>query len=281
MAEPSRMERGVQEKPEHASEQKQIEEARSLDAKTTLEVVRQEGERELERSTSALFWSGLAAGLSMGFSFLSEGLLRSHLPDAEWRPLVAKLGYSVGFVIVIIGSQQLYTENTLTPIVPLLSQRTWSCLRNVLRLWGVVLLANFIGALLFALAIGLLEVVEPNVQRVLSTLAQEAMRADSWTTALHAVYAGWLIALMVWMLPGAEPAKLTVIVIMTYLVGLGGFAHVIAGASEVFYAGVRGEASWGQVLGGYLLPTLVGNTVGGITMVAALNHAQATSGEQG
>jgi formate-nitrite transporter family protein len=280
MAEPSRVERGAYEKAERESEQKQIEEARSLDAKTTLEVVRQEGERELERSTSALFWSGLAAGLSMGFSFLAEGLLRSHLPDAEWRPLVAKLGYSVGFVIVIIGSQQLYTENTLTPIVPLLSQRTWRCLRNVLRLWGAVLLANFIGALLFALAVGLLDVMEPNVQRVLSTLAQEAMHADSWTTVLHAVYAGWLIALMVWMLPGAESGKLTVIVIMTYLVGLGGFAHVIAGASEVFYAGIRGEASWGQVIGGYLLPTLVGNTVGGITMVAALNHAQATSGER-
>jgi formate/nitrite transporter FocA (FNT family) len=281
MAEPSRADRGAHEASEKARDQKQIEEARSLDAKTTLEVVRQEGERELERSSGALFWSGLAAGLSMGFSFLAEGLLRSHLPDVEWRPLVAKLGYSVGFLIVIIGSQQLYTENTLTPIVPLLSRRTWSCLRNVLRLWGAVLIANFIGALLFALALGRLDVVEPNVQHTLSALAREAMQADGWTTALHAVYAGWLIALMVWMLPGAESAKLTVIVIMTYLVGLGGFAHVIAGASEVFYAGVRGEASWGQVMGGYLLPTLVGNTAGGITMVAALNHAQATSGEEG
>jgi formate/nitrite transporter FocA (FNT family) len=280
MAEPSRADRGAQDESQDGSKQKQIEEAKSLDAKTTLEVVQLEGERELERSTSALFWSGLAGGLSMGFSFLAEGLLRSHLPDVEWRPLVAKLGYSVGFVIVIIGSQQLYTENTLTPIVPLLSRRTWTCLRNVLRLWGAVLAANLIGALLFALAMGRLAVVEPNVQQALSALAQEAMHADAWTTALHAVYAGWLIALMVWMLPGAESSKLAVIVIMTYLVGLGGFAHVIAGASEVFYAGVRGEASWTQIVGGFLLPTLVGNTVGGITMVAALNHAQATSGEE-
>jgi formate/nitrite transporter FocA (FNT family) len=284
MAEPFRADRGAhdesKDESQDGSQQKQIEEAKSLDAKTTLEVVQLEGERELERSTSALFWSGLAGGLSMGFSFLAEGLLRSHLPDAEWRPLVAKLGYSVGFVIVIIGSQQLYTENTLTPIVPLLSRRTWTCLRNVLRLWGAVLAANLIGAFLFALAMGRLAVAEPNVQQALSALAQEAMHADAWTTALHAVYAGWLIALMVWMLPGAESSKLAVIVIMTYLVGLGGFAHVIAGASEVFYAGVRGEASWGRILGGFLLPTLVGNTVGGITMVAALNHAQATSGEE-
>jgi formate/nitrite transporter FocA (FNT family) len=72
----------------------------------------------------------------MGFSFLGEGLLRSHLPDASWRPLIAKLGYSFGFVIVIIGSQQLFTENTLTPVVPLLSEKTRAMLRNVARLWA-------------------------------------------------------------------------------------------------------------------------------------------------
>jgi formate/nitrite transporter FocA (FNT family) len=281
MAESATSADGTRRSGEDESEQRQVARAKSLDARSTYEVVRQEGEDELDRSTSALFWSGLAAGLSMGFSFLAEGLLRAHLPDAGWRPLIAKLGYSVGFLIVITGSQQLYTENTLTPIVPLLARPGWPRLRNVLRLWGAVLVANIIGAFLFALALGRLNVAEPEAQQAFSALAREAMHADAWTTALHAVYAGWLIALMVWMLPGAETAKLPVIIIMTYLVGLGGFAHVIAGAGEVFYAGVRGEASWRQVVGGYLLPTLVGNTVGGITMVAALNHAQATSGEEG
>jgi formate/nitrite transporter FocA (FNT family) len=96
---------------------------------------------------------------------------------------------------------------------------------------------------------------------------------------LHAVYAGWLIALMVWMLPAAENGKLAVIVLMTWLVGVGGFAHVIAGATEVFYGAVRGESSWTHAVVGYVLPTLVGNVAGGVTLVAALNHAQATSGE--
>jgi formate/nitrite transporter FocA (FNT family) len=259
--------------------EKEIEEAKSLDARTTYEVVRREGLRELERSTSALAWSGLGAGLSMGFSFLSEALLRAHLPAAPWRPLVATLGYSVGFVIVILGSQQLFTENTLTPVVPWLADKTVERLRNVLRLWGTVLAANLVGALLFALALAKLSVVEPSTRLALTELAREAMRAGPWTTLLHAVYAGWLIALMVWMLPAAESAHLWVIVFMTYLVGLGGFAHVIAGASEVFYAGLRAEASWDAVLRGYLLPTLVGNILGGVTIVAGLNHAQATSGE--
>jgi formate-nitrite transporter family protein len=255
--------------------EEQAREAEKLDAKTTYEVIRREGEHELERSSDALFWSGLAAGLSMGFSFLVDALLRTYLPDATWRPLVAKLGYTVGFLIVILGSQQLFTENTLTPIVPLLSKKSSTSVWNVGRLWGVVLVANMIGVLLFALVLGRLAVVEPDVQRALSDIAAEAMRPDGWTTLLRAVYAGWLIALMVWMLPGAETNKIPVIVIMTWIIGVAGFAHVIAGGTEAFYVAIRGEASWADALFGFLLPTLVGNVFGGVTLVAALNHAQA------
>jgi formate/nitrite transporter FocA (FNT family) len=260
--------------------QEQAREAASLDAKTTYEVIRREGTKELDRSTSALFWSGLAGGLSMGFSFLSEGLLQSFLPDVKWRPLVSTMGYCVGFLVVILGSQQLFTENTLTPIIPLLSRRTRDCARNVLRLWSAVLVANLIGALLFGFVLARGAVVSPDVYPALSELAGKAMQHDFATTVLHGVYAGWLIALLVWMLPGAETGKIPVVVIMTYLVGLGGFAHVIAGANEVFYAAWRGEASWSRATGGFILPALIGNVLGGLTMVAALNHAQATSGEE-
>jgi formate/nitrite transporter FocA (FNT family) len=261
------------EEAQHRAEQ--ARDAEKLDAKTTHEVIRREGEHELDRSSDALFWSGLAAGLSMGFSFLVDALLRTYLPDATWRPLVAKLGYTVGFVIVILGSQQLFTENTLTPIVPLLSKKSSTSVRNVGRLWGVVFIANMIGVFLFALVLARLAVVEPGVQRALSDIAAEAMRPDVWTTLLRAVYAGWLIALMVGMLPGAETSKIAVIVIMTRIIGVAGFPHVIAGGTEVFYAAIRGEASWAAAVFGYLLPTLVGNVFGGVTLVAALNHAQA------
>jgi formate/nitrite transporter FocA (FNT family) len=264
---------------ERATEEKQVRDAQSLDAKSTHEVIRREGEKELGRSTDALFWSGLAAGLSMGFSFLTEAILRANLPDAPWRPLVAKLGYSVGFLVVILGSQQLFTENTLTPMVPLLSRKSQAKLRDVLRLWGAVFVANMIGTLLFGLALAKLNVVEPDIKRALSDIASEAMRHDWWTTFLHAIYAGWIIALLVWVLPGAEHNKVAVIVAMTWLIAAGGFAHVIAGSSEVFYAAWRGEASWADALAGFVLPSLIGNMVGGITLVAALNHAQATSGE--
>jgi len=265
---------GSEQQEEHA-----IQEAQSLDAESTYEVVKREGCNELERSTSALFWSGLAAGLSMGFSFLAQGILRTYLPDAHWRPLVVSLGYSLGFLIVIIGSQQLFTENTLTPIIPLLSEKSRKILRNVGRLWGAVLVSNMIGAFLFALVLARLAVVEPDVQRTLSDLSHEALKHDIPTTFLHAIFAGWIIALMVWMLPGAESSKLAVIIVMTWLIGVAGWAHVVAGGTEVMYGAIRGEASWSRAIGGYLLPTLVGNVLGGITLVAALNHAQATSGD--
>ncbi len=259
--------------------ERKAQDAEALDAGTTYEVIRRAGLHELDRATSALLWSGLAAGLSMGFSFLAEALLRSHLPDTPWQPLISKLGYSVGFLIVILGSQQLFTENTLTPIVPLLHRFSRERLRNVLRLWSAVLVTNLIGAVIFATLIGRLNVVDPATQTVLSDIARTSLAPDPFTTMLHAVFAGGLIALMVWMLPDAKTAKPMIIIIMTYLVGLGGFAHVIAGTTEVAYAAVRGEAELGHVIFGYVLPTLLGNIVGGVTMVASLNHAQATSGE--
>ncbi|MDB4915379.1 MAG: hypothetical protein JWM95_3023 [Gemmatimonadetes bacterium] len=262
-----------------AESSEKAREAESLDAETTYEVIRREGLHELDRASSALFWSGLAGGLSMGFSFLAEGLLRAHLPDADWRPLVTRLGYSVGFLIVILGSQQLFTENTLTPIVPLLHQWSARRLRNVGRLWGVVLMANILGALLFATALARFDIVEPVTMHALDDLAREALAPGAPATGLHAIYAGWLIALMVWMLPGAESGKITVVIIMTYLVGLGGFAHVIAGSTEVLYAVMRGDIGAGRAVFGYIFPTLIGNVLGGLTMVAALNHAQATSGD--
>lgn len=118
----------------------------SVSALVVHEAIRKDGDEELQRPLSALAWSGLAAGLSMGFSFVAEALLRLHLPEAQWRPLITNLGYPLGFLIVIIGRQQLFTENTLTAIIPLLARRNIATLTAVLRLWAVVLAANLVGA---------------------------------------------------------------------------------------------------------------------------------------
>jgi formate/nitrite transporter FocA (FNT family) len=261
-----------------ASEQKKAEEEESLDANVTYEVVRREGEKELERSSSALAWSALAGGLAMGFSFVTEGLLRSHLPDAPWRPLIAKFGYPVGFLMVTLGSQHLFTENTLTPVVPLLADKSRSKFAAVGRLWMVTLVANLVGALLFALALAKTGIFEPEVKTAFADIGREALRGDFLTTFLRGIFAGWLIAAMVWMLPAASTAQPMIIVVMTYLVGVGGLSHIIVGSSEVLYLVVSGLATFSDYVIGFMIPALLGNAIGGLALVTGLNHAQVVSG---
>jgi formate-nitrite transporter family protein len=259
-------------------QQSEAMERQSVSADVVYEAIRLEGEEELDRSTSALFWSGLAAGLAMGFSFLTQGVLQAALPPTAWRPLVAVLGYTVGFVFVVLGRQQLFTENTLTPILPLLKDRRR--LGDVARLWSIVLLANLLGALVFAWVTARTPLVGADVHTELSAIAREVIAPAVGPMLLRAVFAGWLIALMVWLLPGAESARLAVIVVPTYLIALLRFPHSIAGSIDVLYlvaGGQIGVTDYFRFIG----PTLLGNVLGGVTLVALLNHAQVTSGETG
>jgi len=263
------------------SEEKKAEEEQSLTADITYEVIRREGEKELERSPSGLAWSGLAAGLAMAFSFITEGVLRAHLPEAEWRMLVTKLGYPVGFLIVTMGSQQLFTENTLMPIVPLLLRRSRDLLRKTARLWIVVLLTNLAGALVMGVVLARTDVLSVEVRDALTAIARDSISIAFGTVVLRAILAGWLIAVMIWMLPAAESAHVTIIVIMTYVVGAAQLSHVIAGAVGVFYLAAGGFISFADAFTRFIVPALIGNVLGGVTVVAALNHAQVAAGKHG
>ncbi|MFN2476990.1 MAG: formate/nitrite transporter family protein [Chthoniobacterales bacterium] len=269
--------------PEDRSHQEVDEEAEEKSAPSAhvvYEAIRKEGRHEIDRKASSLAWSGLAAGLSMGFSFVTQAMLEHHLPETNWRPLVATLGYSVGFLIVVLGRQQLFTENTLTAILPLLHKQTAGDLIKVARLWTIVLLANLIGAFVFALVIAKTAAFEPDVHQAFDALASQAGTHPFGVTVLRGIFAGWLIALMVWLMPGAETARIWIIVIITFIVGLCHFPHIIAGATELFYLGINGIRSWPHVLGGFILPALIGNTIGGVTLVAALAHAQIVGDKQ-
>ncbi len=162
----------------------------SVSAAVVHEAIRLDGDEELNRPVSALAWSGLAAGLSMGFSFVAEGLIRTYLPNAPWRPLITNLGYPLGFLIVVIGRQQLFTENTLTAIIPLLADRNLKTLLTVLRLWAVVLTANLIGAHIFAWAAADTTFLRPDVQRTLTDLAKEAAAVSFGSALWRGVFAG-------------------------------------------------------------------------------------------
>lgn len=238
------------------------------------EAIRLEGEEELKRPSSSLLWSGLAAGLSMGFSMVGEALMQTHLPDAGWRPLLASFGYCFGFLIVILGRQQLFTENTLTVILPLLHGRRMSTLLHVARLWALVFVANIVGTLLFAALAAFTPAFSPDLHEAFAELGRKAADGGFWSTLLHGVLAGWLIALLVWITPSVGQARFFVIVALTWLIALGKFAHVIAGSVEVSFAAMTGVVTWGGYALGFLIPSLIGNVIGGVGMVALINHAQ-------
>lgn len=237
------------------------------------EVIRREGESDLARHSGAVAWSGLAAGLSMGFSFLAMALIRSALPDAEWRILLSGFGYTLGFLIVVLGGQQLFTETTLTAVLPVLAKREWREVPTLLRFWAVVLVTNIVGTALFALLICHQALFQPAVWDALCGVATEAMRDSFWPMLVKAVLAGWLIALMIWLLPGAGSARMLVILVLTYFVAIGHFSHAIAGSVEAAFAVFAGQVPPLAYLTHFLVPTVIGNTLGGVTLVALLNHA--------
>jgi formate/nitrite transporter FocA (FNT family) len=258
----------------HKREQEEIEERTSPPGYIVYHAIHREGEHELKRSSWALGWSGLAAGLSMGFSFVTQALLRTHMPEERWTILIARMGYTIGFLIVILGRQQLFTENTLTPILPLLTSKKVRMALNVARLWSIVLVTNLIGGFLYVWLIAHSGMFNGEMKAAFAEIGREALPHGFGSGLLLAIFAGWLLAMMVWLMPFAESARVWVIIIITYLVGLGGFQHVIAGSMEVFYLVTTSEMSFANFLNSYFCPTLLGNVVGGVSLVALLAHAQ-------
>lgn len=264
------------------AEKGEVQKRVSISAVVVHETVREEGERELKRSILGLACSALAAGLSMGFSMLAKGLLNAYLPaGASWAILIDSFGYSLGFLIVVLGRQQLFTENTLTAILPLLAHPNRHTLWRVLRLWVIVLFFNLFGALLFATFVVHVRVFPPEVRATFIHLAQMAITGNFGVMLAKGVFAGWLIALMVWLLPAAENTRLQTIIILTYFIGIGGFAHIIVDSVDAFYLINLGLLGWGYYLGSVLVPVLLGNIIGGVSLVDVLNYGQVVGNGDG
>lgn len=255
-------------------EREAVEEESRPNAALIHETIRAEGENELERTWWALILSGFAAGLSMGLSLIVEGALQARIPDAPWRDLVSKLGYTVGFLVVVLGRQQLFTENTLTPILPLLYNRDRRTFWRVARLWCLVLAANLVATWAIAGMLAQTEVFAPDVKAAFTEISRHAIAHPFGTTLLKGVFAGWLIALMVWLLPGAGDLRLIVIVAITYVVTIGQFTHIVAGSVDTAYLVWSGAAGLSDYVVRFFAPTLLGNVLGGVALVAVLNYGQ-------
>jgi len=255
-------------------EEQEVREREGLRAPVIYEIIRREGEEEMSRPAFSLAISGLAAGIAIGFSVVSEAILHTYLPDAPWRHLVESLGYTVGFLIIILARLQLFTENTITPVLPVLINPSAASALRTARLWGIVLAANVVGCFLFALLLATPGVIPPEVYRAAMSISHHMMENDRWEMLIRGVISGWLIASLVWMMPTAENARIWVIILITYLIAAGSFTHIVAGSVEAFLLVLAGDLSILAMFTDFFVPVLIGNIVGGTCLFAMLSYGQ-------
>lgn len=250
-----------------------VKSASPLPSAVIYEIIRREGEEELKRSNRSLIWSGVAAGLMMSFSVLGEAIFRTYLPEVRHAYLIENIGYSFGFLLVIMGRLQLFTENTITTVFPVLASPRWQMFAATLRLWTIVLSANVVGAFAAAYVMhtgAISEEFRPAIQ----SLSEHATGMGAYDSFLRGIPAGILVAAMVWSMPQAHTGRFFVIFAFTWLIAAGDFTHIIAGSVEMAYLITGGDLSVGSALPGFFFPVLAGNIVGGTAIFTMIAYGQ-------
>lgn len=238
------------------------------------EHIRQDGEKEMERDAMALLWSAIAAGLSMGASLVAKGIFHVELAGVPGGYLLENLGYTFGFIIVIMARQQLFTENTVTAVLPVMQNLTLGNVGLLMRLWGVVLLGNLIGTGIAAWAFEYMPIFKEETRDAFIKIGMDVMKNSPAEMFANAIISGWLIATMVWMFPAAGAAKIVVIILMTWLIALSDTTHIVVGSVEILYLVFNGTLHWSDFIWPFALPTLAGNIFGGTFIFALMSHAQ-------
>jgi formate-nitrite transporter family protein len=233
------------------------------------------GRKELDRGSLALAFSGLAAGIGMGLTGLSVAIILAAIGEGEKQQLIARLLYPLGFIVVIIGRAQLFTENTLYPVALCLQERRWANVRETLRLWVVVFVANVLGALVFATIMIRTHALRPQITEQLIRLGKEAAEQPAAHLFWAGVVGGWLIALVAWVVTASHytSGQLAMTWLLTFVVGAGRFAHCIAGSGEILSAVLGGQVAGSTYLW-WLAIVTAGNILGGVLIVTVLNFAQ-------
>jgi formate/nitrite transporter FocA (FNT family) len=234
---------------------------------------------ELGRPFPALWWSAFAGGLLIGFSFLAAAFLSTLSDDPRWQRALTAAGYPLGFIFVVLSSTQLFTENTLDPVLPLLESPRLDMLRRVARLWTILLLGNVAGALAIGVVIAKTPVMPEWMGPALDRNARMATDGTFWSTTYRGIFAGWLVALMAWLISTTADrlAQIVLIVITTAPISAFGFRHAIAGSVEAFYCAAGGLSSWSDMVRDFVVPSILGNALGGGLLVALLFYGQVRS----
>ncbi|GGP49292.1 formate dehydrogenase [Shewanella algicola] len=257
------------------AEREAVVENSSLSSLTVYSIIMREGQEELERPLLSLWWSGIAAGIGISSSVLAEAVIRSNLgSDHPYLSLVESLGYTFGFVLVILARLQLFTENTITVILPLLANTTKHHLARTARLWAVVLTANFVGTFFTAAMVVHGGILTEDIFSAILQISRHVAELSPSESLLRGIPAGFFIAALVWMLPSAKGSSLMLIVMFTWLIAAGEFTHVIAGSNEIFTLVLNGELHFVTALSLHIGPMLLGNIIGGTGLFAMLAYGQ-------
>ena len=251
-----------------------VEDVTHLEPRHMFEIIRREGESELSRPTKSLIWSGIAAGIMISFSVIGEAIFRTYLPDTRASYLIENLGYCFGFLLVILGKLQLFTENTITTIFPLVRDPKPRMFGRVARLWSSVLLANVVGA--FAAGMGMVSTpaIPSDILPAVTSLSEHALGFPPMEAFARAIPAGILVAAMVWMLPQAESASFWVIVAFTWLIAAGDFTHIVAGSVEMWFLLLSGGVGVWDALTSFFIPVFAGNVIGGSAIFTLMAWGQ-------
>lgn len=260
----------------------QPEEGTRLTAAQIHENILRPAEQEIRRPAAALLWSALAAGLVIGFSCVASAYA-AHVAPAAYAQAASAAAYPLGFIFVIMARSELFTENTLVPVIPLLERRDRETFRHVVRVWALLLAGNLVGTLIFALALAWTPMLRPEIASELLHLSRTATSGGFGHIAYAAVFAGWLMALLAWLLASTTStlAQILLVWLCTAPISALHFRHSIVGSIEAFYRAALGDASWGSMLGGFVTPSVIGNAVGGVLLVALLNHSQVRADREG
>jgi formate/nitrite transporter FocA (FNT family) len=251
--------------------------------KSYREILEQQVKEELSqlaRPSSGLMISGLSAGLDVGFSVLLMAvmltLVGGTLPAPVVEILVANM-YSVGFIFVILGRSELFTEHTTLAFLPVLNQR--ASIGSLARLWGLIYGSNLIGTAIFALLVTrigpALGVVEP---AAFGDIARKMVEHSWWVILTSGILAGWLMGLLSWLVTASRDtiSQILLVWLVTTAIGLAGLHHSIVGTVEVLAGIFAGQGITLLDYGHFILWATLGNAIGGLVFVALVKYGHAT-----
>ncbi|WP_299262849.1 formate/nitrite transporter family protein [Halorientalis sp.] len=230
-------------------------------------------DEEITSGSRELFFSGLAAGFAITITFL---LYASLTASTGGDTILSVMLYPLGFIYIIIGGYQLFTENTLPPVA--LTLERLASIPALLRNWAVVLTGNFAGGALGAIALVFGGVLSPEAATAATSLAQKGVTTAWWPLFTKAAFAGLIVAGVVWVEYAARDtvSRLVVIYLAFLAIPLGGLYHSVVSFTEMVYLVVRGDLAFLTGLVDFVLPVLLGNTVGGVVLVTVVNYFQTT-----